>query len=949
MSQNRGSVLEQVVRAVVAGHQSAVTDRELLDRFVRDNNQDAFRELVHRHGGMVLDVCRRTLPRVQDAEDACQATFLVLTRKAGSVSWGPSVANWLYVTARKVARNARVAAERRARREAVAAVHEIALPVDELSARELLAVLDEELGKLPSRYREPLVLCHLEGLTRDEAAERLGVPVATIKSRLERGRKKLGDALTKRGMTLGAGLLAVAVGTTAGAFSPRLVESILTVTAGTLPASVCDLARTVAIHGAPNKLVRFLVALIGIVGVGVALGAINANTDLAVGAAEEMRGDSPIVDPKQNVALPEPSVRSTKKGENPGEMVTYRGRVLSPDGKPVPGARLHVMTWRGTLTQTAPVPESTRADEQGRFELKVPKEPSMDVLSVVIGATAPTHGAGWVEVQPKGKCDDLTVHLVNDNAPITGQIVTLEGKPVAGATITVVQIYACLKEDLGPWLEAIKATKGDDDLEFRYFSRFAVGMSPRVTTDKEGRFKLRGIGPNRLVILRLEGPTITTRHLRVLTRAGESLRVLRWEADPQFKRAAVFVTYYGTNFRYPATPTKPIVGIVRDKNTKKPLAGVTIRNHTIADPESEHDYEYVVQTTTDKDGRYRLVGMPAGEGNRIAVIASTAGPYLVSASDVPHTPGLEPVTVDFELKRGIWIEGKITDKVTGQPVWVDVEYFALAKNPNLDEQPGFARLRESIVETKADGSYRIAGLPGSGYIVVGRTTDHLQASERDDEFGRTISDRLFTVPMPLERFSNFCAVASLEPKVGVDTARRDVTLDPGWTFQCRVLGLDGKPLAGVRAYGVSNLLRWTDKVDTGEITVRCFNPRRPRDLIFQQLEKGLVGVATPPKENGGVVTVQMERGATVTGRLLGADGKPRPNVAMKLWISTKQTPHWEDYAPPTVQTDKDGRFRIEGLVPGFRFKLRDEPRTFQFGEGLRSGVVKDLGDVRTAE
>src|SRR5579883_1180239 len=110
MSQNRGSVLEQVVRAVVAGHQSAVTDRELLDRFVRDNNQDAFRELVHRHGGMVLDVCRRTLPRVQDAEDACQATFLVLTRKAGSVSWGPSVANWLYVTARKVARNARVAA-----------------------------------------------------------------------------------------------------------------------------------------------------------------------------------------------------------------------------------------------------------------------------------------------------------------------------------------------------------------------------------------------------------------------------------------------------------------------------------------------------------------------------------------------------------------------------------------------------------------------------------------------------------------------------------------------------------------------------------------------------------------------------------------------------------------------------------------------------------------------
>src|SRR5205823_7024067 len=131
--------------------------------------------------------------------------------------WQPSIANWLYSTARKVARNARVAAQRRAQREGRAAVPEAVLPVDRITGRELLAALDEELDRLPPRYREPLVLCYLEGLTRDEVATRLGVPAGTVKIQLERGRKKLGDALVRRGCALGAGLLALAVTSSVGA------------------------------------------------------------------------------------------------------------------------------------------------------------------------------------------------------------------------------------------------------------------------------------------------------------------------------------------------------------------------------------------------------------------------------------------------------------------------------------------------------------------------------------------------------------------------------------------------------------------------------------------------------------------------------------------------------------------------------------------------------------
>ncbi len=125
-------------------------------------------------------------------------------------------------------------------------------------------------------------------------------------------------------------------------------------------------------------------------------------------------------------------------------------------------------------------------------------------------------------------------------------------------------------------------------------------------------------------------------------------------------------TYYGASFRHAAAPTKPIVGVVRDTDTKKPLAGVAIVSNRLAnDPIVGNE---MVRTTTDAQGHYRLVGMPKGEGNRIKVVPGNDQPYLVSYKDVPDSPGLDPVTADFELKRGIWIEGKLTDKVTGKPV-----------------------------------------------------------------------------------------------------------------------------------------------------------------------------------------------------------------------------------------------------------------------------------------
>ena len=158
---------------------------------------------------------------------------------------------------------------------------------------------------------------------------------------------------------------------------------------------------------------------------------------------------------------------------------------------------------------------------------------------------------------------------------------------------------------------------------------------------------------------------------------------------------------------------------------------------------------------------------------------------------------------------------------------------------------------------------------------------YLRANERDDEFG--IKEVLHRRQSPLPTM-NYSAIARIDPARGVESVKRDVTLDPGWTFTGTVLGPDGKPLAGAWGIGLISEVhhrgRGHEAMKTAEFTVSGFNPHQPRPFFFQHPEKGLVGVAQPPKNRGDSITVQLRPGATVTGRLVDADGRPRPGVEL---------------------------------------------------------------------
>jgi RNA polymerase sigma factor (sigma-70 family) len=170
----------------------------LLRRFSQQHDEDAFARLVERHGPMVLGVCQRVLGCYQAAQDAFQATFLVLVRKASSIERPELLANWLHGVAARTARKARVLAARRAHHERQASVESPETQPESAEWKDLWPHLDQELQRLPDKYRAPLILCYLHGMTNKEAADRLGWPAGSISYRLARGRELLRERLGAR-------------------------------------------------------------------------------------------------------------------------------------------------------------------------------------------------------------------------------------------------------------------------------------------------------------------------------------------------------------------------------------------------------------------------------------------------------------------------------------------------------------------------------------------------------------------------------------------------------------------------------------------------------------------------------------------------------------------------------------------------------------------------------
>jgi RNA polymerase sigma factor (sigma-70 family) len=358
VSERSRSITEHLRKLTEAAQARDTPDQGLVEAFVATRSETAFAALVRRHGPMVLNLCRRVLGHHQDAEDAFQATFLVLARKASGLRDRPLVGSWLYGVAYRTARKTLTARARRSAHERSALASSPRDPLAEVSIREAQQAVDEELERLPEKYRAPLVLCCLEGQARDEAARQLGWPLGLLKSRLEQARDLLRSRLARRGLPLPAGLLAVDLfGTAAEASVPAALASTTTRAASVVAAggSAAGLVSAEALALSEGMVRTMLMAKVKMAAAAllalVALGAAVAAPLLTPGAPAQLPANNRAAGDKPAGAQVAP------RGEKPGPGTLLKEEALARWGKAeaVFTATLNTVTYRGSAQSLPPI------------------------------------------------------------------------------------------------------------------------------------------------------------------------------------------------------------------------------------------------------------------------------------------------------------------------------------------------------------------------------------------------------------------------------------------------------------------------------------------------------------------------------------------------------------------------------------------------------------------
>jgi RNA polymerase sigma factor (sigma-70 family) len=629
----------------VAARTESLPDGEFLRRFAVGRDEDAFATLVRRHGPMVLRVCRRVLHDAHAAEDAFQAAFLVLSRKAASLRNAGSVGCWLYRVAYRLALKARTELSRQRTHDVTTAVEQRAPdPLAQLTVREAQAILDEELAILPEKYRAPLVLCYLEGKTRDEAARLLGWSAKLVKSRLEQGRERLRYRLSRRNLTLSAALLGTLLTEEAApaalpaALRRAVVEAAREGPASGVSPSVARLAES-ALGGTGSVKAKVVMGLLLLASVlAAAVGGFAAPPPAA------KPGETPSAAKAAEPAKPEEAQPAR----------TMRVVVLDPHGKPLPDAKVHSGIW--TNEKGFKANHDYQTDVAGAAQVELPKTYSI-VRLWVSKKPFVTLFAGWEqnELTSGVKLPAEYTFRMERGVAAGGRVVDEQGKPISGA-----RVHVQLAGDPGP---------AHSDGRTRYNTWLAEG-SDAARTDADGRWRIDNV------------PDHLRAQLSLLVSHPDHVSDRRWQETQKAAGLTMAMLRKGT-----ATLTLKRGIIVRGRVTGP--AGKPIKDAVVVRGDDPYSTWLPSKFPTDADGRFRLPALPPGQ-TTLSVIAPGWAPQL---RRIKLEAGLPPQ--DFRLVAGKPIRLRIVD-AAGRPIprayvsileWRGSKSLQSAHNPNHPRVP----------------------------------------------------------------------------------------------------------------------------------------------------------------------------------------------------------------------------------------------------------------------
>jgi RNA polymerase sigma factor (sigma-70 family) len=958
-----GGVLRQL-RRLGGTAADPLPDGRLLERFLACRDGDAFAELVRRHGPMVLGVCGSVLGDGHEAEDAFQAAFLALARKAGSIRRPEALGSWLFGVAYHAALRARATATRRRAAERKVSAMTAPDPLLDLTLRELRAVLYEELHRLPEKIRAPLVLCYLEGLTRDAAACRLGCSSGAVRGRLEQGRNLLRVRLSRRGLAVPAGLAAAALGPNpAGAVPVKLADlttrAALADAAGPTAARVASdrvifLAEgvTKAMSNTRLKLATLFVLLASAAVFGaLALfqrpaaartpGSAVKSAPVPSAAGRAKKGTQP----KSSGGATSSKSGPAPKGK-PGPTMTVTGRVRDAAGKPVATAAMAVLgqTWssnrlQGNAGWSHPkVMGQAKTDGKGCFRLAVARTSTARYGRVVVLAGHPGFGLGLVVLDPDVKKPRAEIRLSKEEI-LKGRLVDSQGIPAAGVRVRVTEVsfpgrwqfllypnFQTVPKDLAPW-------------------------PPLTVTDARGRFRVRGLGPEATVSIDTEHPGFA-RHTFAIKPADR-------KGGKEVRRALV---------------TRTISGTVTYADTGKPVPGARLVVSSQVDriPGSPFNRPRTMEARADARGRFRLSPY-LGNYFDVAAYPVAGQPYLrVSKSLKWPRADVVKQEVKLALERGILLKGKVTEKPSGKPV----AGAAVSFQQRWGKDNRFYRhdLRFEDVLTGPDGRFQLVVWRGPGHLLVnGPTPDYLKTEISTGAlYGSPIMGR--------RHYLDGLAPLNLKPQPGPH--RQDVTLRRGVTLTGKVVGRDGKPVRGGHLLCRTYLRNGTfqsvhsqvvKEFKDGRFELPGCDPGNDAEVFFiaARNKLGAVVKLSPKGAKGKPVTVRLKCCGTARARLVDARGKPlarfRVHVEMiitpgaswtnpfaaKVPVADVAFMSWFDpkgHKNGNLRTDAQGRVSFPTLVPGATYWVLADPDgrgTIDLHKAFRvkAGKVLDLGDL----